>query len=370
MIRIHLDESTLARTRIAISPLTETIGALQLLHRSGGRSAPWPYTAWAVRAREVLRAMPETTPLRVYGQLYGTHHGRRTPDLFEPIPLSPAPDLVDELAVLRRTPQDVVDEQFAKHYPEGIPDFLVPYREDRARALGALADALAAFWEQALAPYWPAMRTALDEEVLTRSRSLAAHGPETLLAGLSGPLEWKPPVLSLSKPKESRMAAVDQRLLLVPSVFADEKPGCSTDHPTILRLTYQARGAAVLAGSSARGGRPGPDRLGSLIGRRRAAVLRALDPPATTTGVAALLGLPPSTVSEQLTALQAAGVVHRHRSGRRVFYGLEPAGVVLLSLFTSGGEASGAGGTAGDVGAAGGGGAAGGTPPHMPARTA
>jgi DNA-binding transcriptional ArsR family regulator len=95
-------------------------------------------------------------------------------------------------------------------------------------------------------------------------------------------------------------------------------------------VTYQARGAALLA-SSAPPAHP-DDRLSILVGRGRAAVLRALKTPATTTGLATALRLAPSTVSEHLTGLQAAGVVHRRRAGRRVLYGLEPAGLALVTL--------------------------------------
>ncbi|MFJ8582384.1 ArsR family transcriptional regulator [Micromonospora sp. NPDC093277] len=51
-----------------------------------------------------------------------------------------------------------------------------------------------------------------------------------------------------------------------------------------------------------------------------------------TAGLAATLGLAPSTVSEHLAALLAAGVAHRRRVGRRVLYGLEPAGLALVTL--------------------------------------
>jgi DNA-binding transcriptional ArsR family regulator len=44
----------------------------------------------------------------------------------------------------------------------------------------------------------------------------------------------------------------------------------------------------------------------------------------------------PSTVSEHLSALETAGVVHRRRAGRRVLYVLEPAGTSLVTLLDSG----------------------------------
>src|SRR5690606_30268172 len=83
---------------------------------------------------------------------------------------------------------------------------------------------------------------------------------------------------------------------------------------------------------SARDPLPDTDRLVILVGRGRAGVLRALHRPATTAALATELGLAPSTVSEHLTSLTAAGVVHRRRLGRRVLYGLEPAGVALVTL--------------------------------------
>jgi DNA-binding transcriptional ArsR family regulator len=333
VIRIQLGESTLDRTRIAISPLNELVAGLDLVHRVRGQSrAPWPYTEWVERAREALGTVPEIQPLQVYAQLYGAEHARRTPDLFTPIPLGARPALAEQIELVRQTPPEVVAQQFARNYPEGPPGFLLPYLDDHDRSFGALADALTAFGELAIAPYWPVMRAALDEEVLLRARTLAAHGPEAVLTGLRGPAQWDRPVLSLPKRAESVLAAHDHRLLLVPLILAQEKVTCSTDHPEILMLTYQARGAAVLAPKPA-SARPPVDRLAELIGPGRAAVLRALTEPATTTGLAVALGLSPSTVSEQLGSLLETGAVHRSRTGRQVFYGLDAAGAALVSLF-------------------------------------
>ena len=337
VIRIHLNPATLARTRIAISPLSESVAAVELLYRHGPR-APWPYTAWSEHAWTVLRTVRRTAPVRLYAQLAEQQNLGPTPDVFEPIPEVPAPELAEELEVLRHTPPEVVEEQYGKHFSRGVPDFLRPYREDRAAAFGALADALEEFWCLAIAPYWPRMRTALDEEVLLRARSLAALGPEPVVASLGGRTVWDSPVLSLPRSKESQVITADQRLLLVPLVFAQDRVGNSTDHPEILRVSYQARGAALLAGSAPALRRDEPDRLVPLVGSRRAAVLRALESPATTSALAVRLGLAASTVSEQLTALVAAGVVQRRRSGRSVLYGLEPAGEVLLALFQAGAE--------------------------------
>jgi DNA-binding transcriptional ArsR family regulator len=74
------------------------------------------------------------------------------------------------------------------------------------------------------------------------------------------------------------------------------------------------------------------DRLALLLGRGRAAILRSLATPSTTAGLAATLGLAPSTVSEHLSVLVEVGVAGRRRAGRHVVYGLEPAGLALVGL--------------------------------------
>ncbi|SCG59961.1 ArsR family transcriptional regulator [Micromonospora inositola] len=328
MIRIELDEPTLARTRIATSPLWEAKCSLYLLDRYPDE-APWPYTGWARHAHRVLAELPAAAPARLYAQT-----GPWYPDFLGPVPPTASPTIEEELAALRATPAEVIAEQIPRyHRADDLPGWLRPFVTDRQAALDRLADGLQAYWDAAIAPWWPAMRAALDEEVLHRARALAADGPDALLADLHERVRWDKPVLTLVKPSEWRFAAVDQRLLLIPLIFSRGALTHSTDHPEVIAVSYQARGAVLLADRPAPGTPPATtDRLAVLVGRGRAQVLRALSRPATTAGLAATLGLAPSTVSEHLAALLTAGVVHRRRVGRRVLYGLEPAGVALVSL--------------------------------------
>ncbi|MEV4352213.1 helix-turn-helix domain-containing protein [Actinoplanes sp. NPDC049596] len=325
MIRIEIDEPTLARTRIAISPLTEAVVSLYLLQRNPG-AAPWPYDGWARRAREILRTDPATAPAQLHMMLPSV-----SPDFLAPLPASALPTIEEQLDQLRATPDEVIDFELAKHFPDGdLPALMRPFRDDRRAALARLADGMQAYWDAAIAPYWPAMRAALDEEVLLRARALAADGPDALLARLHERIRWERPVLTLIKPLDQQMEAVDKRLLLVPLIFSRGALLCSGDHPSIQMVTYQSRGAAVLADDPTRS--TTDDQLAVLLGRGRASVLRALVVPASTTALATALGLAPSTVSEHLSNLLAAGVVHRRRAGRRVLYELEPAGVALVNL--------------------------------------
>ncbi|SCG50864.1 ArsR family transcriptional regulator [Micromonospora coxensis] len=328
MIRIHLDDATVARTRLAVSPLWEIQTGFWMLCRNPGE-LPWPYTEWARQARRVLAGLPASAPIRVY-----LDAGADLPDFLSPLPPTAAPSLDEELTALRETPEELVAEQLRRHWPDGGPAWLRPYATDPRGTLDRVADELLAWWDATLAPWWPAMRAALDEEVLHRARSLAADGPDALLADLHVMARWERPVLTVAKSWEQEVHAVDRRLLLVPLIFSGTGLGLYTDHPGVLAVSYPARGAGVLAGGSADAPGAGSDRLALLLGRGRATVLRALVRPATTAGLAGALGLAPSTVSEHLSALLAAGVVHRRRVGRRVLYGLEPAGTALLGLLS------------------------------------
>jgi DNA-binding transcriptional ArsR family regulator len=72
--------------------------------------------------------------------------------------------------------------------------------------------------------------------------------------------------------------------------------------------------------------------LDELVGETRAAILRALDIPMTTTEMASRLGVTPGAVSQQLSVLRRAGVVDAHRSGRGVYSELTPLGQSLVGL--------------------------------------
>ncbi|WP_250009090.1 helix-turn-helix domain-containing protein [Actinoplanes sp. M2I2] len=327
MIRIEIDEPTLSRTRIAINPLAEVACSLFLLERHPA-AVPWPYDGWARRTREILRTDPSTAPVSLYLKLPSV-----SPDFLCPPPDGPMPSIGEQLGQLRETSPDVIEAEFAKHYPDGnLPELMRPFRDDRRAALDRLAGGVRAYWDAAIAPYWPAMRAALDEEVLLRARALAAEGPDALLSRLHDRIRWERPVLTLVKPLEQSFEAVNQRLVLVPLIFSRGALLCSGDQPDRIMVTYQSRGSAVLAGGVAPAPPAADDRLAILVGRGRAAVLRALSTPATTTALSTALGLAPSTISEHLAGLLAAGVVHRRRAGRRVLYQLEPAGTALVTL--------------------------------------
>lgn len=303
MIRIRVDDLTLGRVRIAISPLWEAISsvALTIRYRS---EMPYPYTKWSRTAlRRVSRAL--------HRELAATLRTQWTTPSFSallPIPGGFSPTIEDELAAMRAAGHD------------------------------RFAHLMGDYWAAAIAPYWPAMRGVLEEEVLMRGRTLVTAGADMMLEELGGRIRWAPPELSIPHHIDFDWPARDGRLIIVAVLFARGTRVFSTQDDTVA-FSYQAQGAAVLSGhvsDASRGAgdlRP-RDKLTLLLGRGRAAVLRELRSPATTTRLANSIGLAPSTVSQHLAVLSSAGLVRRHRVGPRVLYELEESGVVLLTELT------------------------------------
>lgn len=89
-------------------------------------------------------------------------------------------------------------------------------------------------------------------------------------------------------------------------------------HPGRTLWCTGPRGVGDLLGAAPR---PGPaGALARLIGGSRAALVRALAVPATTTQLAATLELSLGTVGDHLAVLRGAGLVRRVRVGRAVQY--------------------------------------------------
>jgi len=102
--------------------------------------------------------------------------------------------------------------------------------------------------------------------------------------------------------------------VLVPSAFSWPTVCVLTDPAYSPILVYPCRGVAALWAQRM----PAPDALSRLLGRGCAAVLMSLGNPASTTQLSVGLQVSPSTVSEHLTALREAGLLHRRRSAHQV----------------------------------------------------
>ncbi|MFD8705551.1 DUF5937 family protein [Kitasatospora sp. NPDC059648] len=316
----------LARMRFAVAPMWEVGPSLRLL-RSGLPHAV--HGPWAEQVRPRLTALgpafgllAELVPPTGY-----------VPDFINPAPAGPAPTLAEELAAIRATPAGQVrrdlDRLAAEHGTLGSR--LRALHADPGPGLGSLAEAVEAYWELALAPYWARIRAVLDADVLHRARQAAEHGAARVLNDLHAELRWAEGTLRLSRrtrPMSRRSAGPG--LLLIPSAFTG--PGLYTlfAPPDPPQLAYPARGIGGLW-TTAAAPASGTAALAAVLGRSRALLLAELAAPASTTELARRTGLSPSAVSQYLTALRDARLVSAHRAGRSVLYARTATAEALLN---------------------------------------
>ncbi|MGC4900462.1 ArsR/SmtB family transcription factor [Micromonospora echinospora] len=301
MINIQVDDESLKSIRLSFSPLWETIGSLVILTRYRG-IAPSPYTAWA---RNVRDRMPATLAQQLSESVRGLGVNQFAAHSV-PIP-NPARNTI---------------EAELWHFQE---------QQGEARLAPQSAKQLQQYWDLAVAPYWTAIRSSLEEEILFRGRTLAVEGSESMLTELGGRVTWAPPRLTAPYHRDLDVALDGSRLVLVPTVFAAARRIFVQDGQSVA-MSYQARGTGHFQVLTAHAREPSvrEDRLALLLGKGRAQVIRELRVPTTTTAVAQSLGMAKSTVSQHLAVLAATGVVWKQRLGGQVFYQLDASGVALL----------------------------------------
>jgi DNA-binding transcriptional ArsR family regulator len=321
-IRIHLTPEDLAETRFAFSPVWEAAQSVEALENPGKYVFHLP---WIDRARGAVRDVD----LGPISTLLSYPNGYRV-DFVTPPPEGPYPVFEDELERIRATPHDVIRREIGIMYPgDDMPDAARALLDEPDAALRRLTDAFQAYWDATLAEHWPRLRGLLEGDLLYRARRLALEGAQGLFGDLHPAVTWKDGVLSVDKRVDYDVEPGGRGLLLVPVAFACPKCTVITDPPWQPTLTYTPRAIATLWDAD----RPsGEGVLDELVGETRAAILRALEIPMTTTEVASRLGVTPGAVSQQLSVLRRAGVVDAHRSGRGVYSELTPLGESLVSL--------------------------------------
>jgi Family of unknown function (DUF5937)/Helix-turn-helix domain len=318
MLVIRFGRADLANVRFAISPLMELHMSVRALENPGSQALHLP---WIRSTLELASDLP-------LDLLHAFHpEGAYAPDFIHPPPTTPLAEFDDELARMQATPaEQVVAEIRFAYRDRPLPAVLSPFIEDPEAALAYLADVVHAYWERALEPHWERLRALLEGDVLYRARQMADGGAEALFADIHPEAQYAGDTLSIEKPFEDDVTLDGRGLLFVPSAFGWPKLLALTEPPWQPTLMYPARGVGTLwePGQAA-----APEALAQLLGRRRAAVLAALQAPRSTTELARSLGLSAASVSQHLAVLRDAGLVNGHRVGRVVLYMRSPRGESL-----------------------------------------
>ncbi|MFJ9783235.1 DUF5937 family protein [Amycolatopsis sp. NPDC101161] len=320
VLTIELDVAELAATRVAISPLSETVACLRQLGGRERQASALPWLRWA--EDELARApldLPWTWPLIVSDR-------PNWPEFLVPAPRGAGPSIEDDLAAFRRTTARQVRRSLGRVFGADLRGTTAELAERPAEGLKVIAGELREAHDRLIAPHWPRIRAVLDADVAHRARTLATGGVEKLFAGLHPELGWRDGRLLLNgdcRPVHRGPGG----LVLIPVVLGCPHVLVKRSTSTQTTVRYPARGRGALWTAATRPPAAGTVRL---LGRARAGLLEALRSPATTTELARALGVTPSAVSQHLAVLRENGLVDRERSGRQVLYLISALGTSLL----------------------------------------
>ena len=324
MIRLTVGPDDLAQSRFAISPLWELVHAIRALGQRDGRGGP--AQPWVDRARDRFRTLERRADVEAVLVLQPRGYGV---DFLLPPPSSVATTVDELLDVVRATPLEQARTEIARALELSRPGARVREVLGREDVTTYLADVMAEAWRLLLAPDWPQLRAILERDVVHRAARLARDGWAAALADVHPRVRYVDGTVEIAaQVGEADADLAGRGLLLMPSVFVWPNVAYGFDAPWPPALIYPARGVAALW-SPQRAGVPGG--LARLLGPTRAAILVALDDPATTTQLVAALHLSVGGVGDHLAALRDAGVVSRARTGRSVLYTRTPVGDALVA---------------------------------------
>ena len=320
MIRYRFGQDDLLRTRFAIAPLMELLGAFYVLRRP---------ERYVVHRRWVEWASPRVRDLDLsLFDVAAPFGGPYWPVFVSPPPRDPHPTIDAELARIRATSPTRVIAEITSRYPRGVPAAGQALVDNPSRALNELADQMGALWDAVLAPRWATISAYLESEVAARARHLVALGSGAAFVDLHPHVTWDAGLLSVHPlEREVDMELAGRGLLLIPSAFTWPIVWPRTDPPWDPALVYPPSGLGDLWEGAAQDDKA----LAILIGPRRARILRDLDRPAATLDLAGRIGVSPGGVSGHLSVLRHAGLVTRRREGRLVIYARTARGDALCA---------------------------------------
>jgi len=172
LLMLELDVADLAATRFAISPLCETLRAVQLLGRPNPPpvNRPWVRWAWVELERRPLR-LPRLWPLVVTDLPYW-------PEFLGPAPTGKSPGFNEELACLYATRDEPVRASLRRVFGDGQwPDTAKDLFERPRESLAEIAAELSDCHDRLIVPHWERIRSLLDADIAHHAGLLAGGAP-------------------------------------------------------------------------------------------------------------------------------------------------------------------------------------------------
>ncbi|MER5637153.1 helix-turn-helix domain-containing protein [Kitasatospora sp. NPDC002227] len=320
MSLLRLTPTALAHSRFALSPMAETLASAILLSRAC--VDPW-IAPWHARHHAAYLELLAADPFaRGLVALVGSTKWLPTYVTFPPEG-GMRTALAGELARLAAVPDERVREDLARSVEHSWQRHDLGWLTGRDLA-PRTAELLGEVWRRHIAADWPRRRALLERDVTYRAGLLAAYGWPRALERMNKFSAWvgADQIRFTTRPGPVREVG-EAGLLFVP-VSACSGTWLGEAPSGRYALVYPARGTG--AEQAALPAERPPGALDRLIGRGRAAVLRELERPATSSELAAQLGVSLGTIGGHLAVLRDAELVTNARVGRRVVYRRTAAG--------------------------------------------
>ncbi|MFL6126190.1 transcriptional regulator [Actinophytocola sp.] len=313
----HVNADTLARSRFVVSPLSEALAALEVLHR--GTAAHPGEGAWLDTHLPAYRGRLAGDP--VTALLIRAAFGRTwTADFLTPPPLGDQ-SFGEELARIRHTPAAAARADLAVSHGGPLPGEL--HRDDLP---ARTADLIEWVWTRTVLPDWPRRLRIIEADIVARTAQLTRGGWVAALDDMRRDMRW----LGEGRLQINAYDYPPRDLTGAQLVFVPVTPrwrgwvayGQTEQHAVI----YPCSG--VLADVDRT---EVPASLERLLGPARAGVLVLLDTPKSTTQLVALTGQGLGSVGRHLRVLLDAQLIRRRRAGKSVLYYRTTVGDLLVT---------------------------------------
>lgn len=246
----------------------------------------------------------------------------------------PAPRFRDQVREIEETDRQVIGDWLCKSFGDEVPAAYQSFRSDVDTALQTMSRSLERYFDAVIAPLWPSIRGFLDRELIRIGYLLATQPAAVVLNAVHPSMHIDGDTLIVESPQGPLSGTLaGRKLKLTPLIACGNAILVDFNGIDEIKVGYAAPGVEELWAGSHEQGRDDTGDIGKLLGQTRAAVLRALDAPDSTTTLARRLALSASTTSEHLSALATLGLIAPIRVGRRVYYRRTPRGDRLLGLF-------------------------------------
>jgi DNA-binding transcriptional ArsR family regulator len=306
--------------RVAVTPLPSLHAAVR---EAAGGKASGMSLAWSEAIRRQLTAKDHATlaPLATQGATL-------IPDPLVGLADPPGESLKDGIERMMATPDDAllaeIEECLAATRNEGWREA----QRDPSRWLRRYVASLLRAWK-GFGPIWRQARPALGREVERIGMSAALDAQLELLDGLLVDAgvddgRWYCPCEFY----EGRARFPEQGVVLMPLLGGERRQVLVRRGEVMETIIYPLRSLPGVAH-----GAPPSGALESLLGGPRAAILRALGCPLSIGRLAETLRSVPSAATHHVSALEAAGLVSRDRTGRHVLVRRTERGEALLALY-------------------------------------